>query len=90
MITKKDIDRIAQERIDNLFKLSLETGNERYIIIMENIAKRMDITLPGSIKRLYCKKCKKPYKNPRIRIKNNQIIVTCSNCGNIRRYMINR
>ncbi len=39
-------------------------------------------------KKSYCKKCKLPYKNERIRIKNGLVIITCPNCGDVRRIPI--
>ncbi|KJE50079.1 MULTISPECIES: ribonuclease P protein component 4 [Acidiplasma] len=85
------LNRIAMDRINKLYNLSLisnEYYSKRYIILMERIAKRMDITLPVYIKKSYCKKCKLPYKNERIRIKNGLVIITCPNCGDVRRIPI--
>nr|Q97C23.2 RecName: Full=Ribonuclease P protein component 4; Short=RNase P component 4; AltName: Full=Rpp21 [Thermoplasma volcanium GSS1] len=90
LITKKDVYRVANERLYYLFSLAFQTGDERYIDLMERIGRRMDITLPQDIKRMYCKKCKKPYKNVRVRLKKNVITVTCLECGDIRRFQINR
>ncbi|PYB67795.1 ribonuclease P [Thermoplasma sp. Kam2015] len=90
LITKKDIEAIARSRIDKLHRYALNTGDRRYIIQMERIAKRMDITLPAIIKRSYCKRCKNPYRGEIIRIKKNLVTVKCPVCGDIRRFQINR
>ncbi|MHB1440335.1 MAG: ribonuclease P Rpr2/Rpp21/SNM1 subunit family protein [Cuniculiplasma sp.] len=58
---------------------------------MERIAIRFDITLPKYIKRSYCKQCRKLYRNnARIRSKNGTLLVTCLNCGCIRRFKLSR
>ncbi|KAA8922688.1 ribonuclease P [Thermoplasma sp.] len=90
LITKKDVDAIAKRRIEKLYDFALRTGDKRYIIQMERIALRMDITLPAGIKRGYCKKCKNPYRNQVVRIKKNLVTVRCPICGNIRRFQISR
>ena len=85
---------IAKERIETLHELSLRekdtmaADSRRHIEIMERIAMRTDITLPQSIKRSYCKKCKNPYgTSTRMRLKGGKILlITCGNCGDRRRF----
>lgn len=88
-------EKIAINRIQYLYSI-VESGNSKVdrrnaIIMMERIAKRMDITLPSAIKRSYCKKCKSPIGiNTIVRIKNGYVNVKCILCGNIKRYRISR
>ncbi len=90
----QNLINIANERITRLFKEAQNAMNEefsrRYIAVMENLSKRMNVTLPQNIKKSYCKKCKNLYKRPDFRIKNRLIIIKCENCGNVRRIPINQ
>ncbi|MHB1470096.1 MAG: ribonuclease P protein component 4 [Thermoplasmataceae archaeon] len=81
---------VAWERIRQLNLKAVESRSDyelssNCLLIMENIASRLDITLTKEIKRSYCKKCKTPYRNCRIRLRKGIISVTCNNCGDIRR-----
>lgn len=91
-----DVRSIALERIAYLHGLALRnassdsTLSRNSIITMERLALRFDITLSPEIKRSYCKMCKTPYTaNTRIRLKSGLSIITCSNCGDIRRLPYN-
>lgn len=87
-LSKKDAQRIARERISGLVHMARKHHemSTRYLSIAENIAKRMDITLPKEIKRAYCKSCKHPYDgNSRIRVKEGLVTVKCAYCDNVRR-----
>ncbi|WP_337859963.1 ribonuclease P [Ferroplasma sp.] len=81
--------KISRKRIAELFEQAGKTDNielsRRYIKLMEKIGMRMNITLEPAIKRSYCKKCKTPYKNIKISLKNKMVIIHCPYCGNIRR-----
>ncbi|MGP6219789.1 ribonuclease P [Caldiplasma sukawensis] len=87
--------KIARNRIQYLYSI-VENGNSKVerknaIILIERIARRMDITLPSKIKRSYCKKCKNPIGTlTRVRIKNGYVNVKCNLCGNVKRYRISR
>ncbi|MBU0958898.1 MAG: hypothetical protein KKB31_03025 [Nanoarchaeota archaeon] len=35
----------------------------------------------GNRRKLFCKECFMPYKDPSIRIKNDMITIKCGNCG---------
>ena len=49
----------------------------------------MSYKIPMKEKRkLFCKYCLNPYKNPKIRIKNNIKITICNVCGKISRWKI--
>ncbi|MHB1708737.1 MAG: ribonuclease P Rpr2/Rpp21/SNM1 subunit family protein [Thermoplasmataceae archaeon] len=87
-LSKKDAERIARERISGLVHMarSHHEMSTRYLSIAENIAKRMDITLPKEIKRAYCKSCKHPYDgSSRIRVKEGLVTVKCGYCDDVRR-----
>lgn len=87
----REIIRLAQKRINYLFNLALENRNSvylssRYLTMAEAIGRRLDITLPRYIKRMYCKRCKLPYMgNSFIRLRSGIITIRCKNCGDIRR-----
>lgn len=83
---------IAYERIRRLFDLADRERDAdpelsiRYIHLAERIAKRLDISLPADLKRLYCKKCGRRYSSDtRVRIKKGLCLVTCPNCQDLRR-----
>jgi len=86
--------KISNERINKLYNEALKSDDinlsRRYITLMENIAKRMDITLNRNIKLSYCKKCKTPYNDFTIRIKNGIIKIKCNYCKDIRRLPLDK
>ncbi len=87
--------RIARERIKILFDLMQRVKGEdyelarRYVELARRIAMRYRIRL-GKLKMLYCKKCLYPYKSGRfrVRIQKSRVIITCLNCGYVRRIPI--
>ncbi|GGM78732.1 hypothetical protein GCM10007108_16140 [Thermogymnomonas acidicola] len=87
---KRELRAIARERIWHMFDLASVEDDPalaaRYIVIMERLALRMDLTLPKEIKRSYCKVCKWPYRfGTVLRIRRRLLIVHCGHCGDIRR-----
>lgn len=81
---------IAWDRIMQLKEKAREFRSDselstNCLIVMENIASRLDITLTKEIKRSYCRSCKTIYGNFRLRLRNGVVSVTCGNCGDIRR-----
>ncbi len=89
---------ISQERISRLFDLALEefpcdpSRSERYVSLARKIGMRHRVNIPSELKRYMCKKCGSflvPGKNSRIRLKGGCIIVTCLECGAIKRYPFN-
>ncbi len=85
---------ISRERINTLFAEAMKADDvklaRRYIEIMEKIGMRMNIIVEGDIKRRYCKKCKAPYKNISVTLKNKMVFVHCPYCGDIRRIPITK
>ena len=95
MKDRSEVKKIANSRINNMFTLSNVCANKepvlskRYLILMEKIALRSDVTIPRRIKLLYCKNCKRLYKdNSRIRITAKTLKITCIACGDIRRIVL--
>ncbi len=89
--------KIAKERIETLFNQAEKTAVEspansrRYIELMRKIAMRYTVRLSKSIKRRICKACNTFFiqgENCSVRTSKKQqaIITTCKNCGNISRY----
>ncbi|MGP6239564.1 hypothetical protein ACNF40_03990 [Cuniculiplasma sp. SKW4] len=94
MKQRKEKQSLAMERIEYLYE-SLNKVDEKNMIIrinlMENLGKRADLPIPKEIKRSYCKNCKRLYdKKTRIRLKSGNLIITCGNCGNVRRLRYHR
>lgn len=93
---KKEDVLIARERIIWLFKSArdfFERGwidhSRRCLQLAKKIGMRYNVRIPRELKRLFCKKCYTlllPGRTARVRLKKSRIIVTCLNCGNIRRY----
>jgi ribonuclease P protein subunit RPR2 len=93
---KKIRKKIAKERIEKLFKEAerrakegrLELSN-RYVEIARKIAMKYLVRIPKDAKMRYCRKCGSylvPGKNCRVRLQKHKVVVTCLNCGNVRRY----
>jgi ribonuclease P protein subunit RPR2 len=88
---------IAQQRIQNLYRLANETVKtdpdlaRRYIHLMRRIAQRTRTKIPQNIRDRVCKKCDTPLipgYNATIRINQKRephITTRCQTCGNITR-----
>lgn len=93
---KKLERKIAKERIEILFRLIEEVKKEnydlarRYVELARKIAMKYRIKLPKEFKLKFCKKCLYPYKEGRfrVRIAKSRVIITCLNCGYVRRIPI--
>ena len=97
---KKAVARdIALERINYLFSAASgiygddpELSN-RYASLARKIGMRYRVSLPCELKRKICKKCNSflvPGSNCRVRLSKGHIIITCLNCGDIKRYPLNK
>lgn len=40
------------------------------------------------LRKIFCKKCFTPYKNPKIRVKNKIKTIICNNCNYLSRYKL--
>jgi len=76
----------AKEEIEYFFK-NIESKTLKEIKRMKRISMAHKILLKEK-RKLFCKHCLNPYKNPKIRIKNNIKIVKCENCYKISRWKI--
>ncbi len=88
--------KIARERISILLCKADESKFDnyelarRYVELARKIAMRYRIRLPKNQKRMFCKRCLYPYRHDkiRVRIRKSRIMITCLNCGFIRRIPI--
>jgi ribonuclease P protein subunit RPR2 len=97
-MSKENLKKIAEERIQILFKQAYEALNsgetersKRYIRLAKSIGMKSQTPIPRALKRRFCKKCFSlfiPGKTVRTRIKkgSNYITYSCLVCGNIQRY----
>lgn len=74
----------VKEEIENFFS-DIKNKNPRQIKQIKRLAMSKNIPLREK-RKLFCKKCLNPYKNPKIRVKKNRKIVECENCGYIARW----
>ncbi len=95
---EKKLEReIALERIKILINRAMNTKSEdyelarRYIELARKISMKYKVKIPKEL-RVFCKKCLYPYKSDkiRVRIKKSRVIITCLNCGSIKRYPIKK
>jgi ribonuclease P protein subunit RPR2 len=88
--------KIAKERIEILFKLMEKVKDEdyelarRYVELARRIAMKYRLKLPKEFKLKFCKKCLYPYTSGRfrVRIAKSRVIITCLNCGFVKRVPI--
>ncbi len=86
--------QIAKERMDKLLRLGKISDSEkskRYLELAFKIGMRYNIRIPKEEKRRICKKCLSfliPEKTSVIRVnpKQQAVIITCKNCGSIKRF----
>ena len=88
--------RIAQEHIVALFKQAEEQFKEhpdlskRYIYMIQKIAMKYKLHFSRNQKKMFCKKCNAYLKqgiNSKIRLVKNRIVLTCLECGHVRRFV---
>lgn len=99
-MNKKNIERIAAERIeiliDNALREVKDNGklSQSYANLALKIAMRVRIRMPYWMRQLFCKKCKQfivPGFNSRMRIgraKVKCIRITCMKCNHVYRKLI--
>jgi ribonuclease P protein subunit RPR2 len=96
----KGMVKIAGERIDILFNLAEEEAlihnlhrADRYVELARKIGMRYNVRIPRRYRRRYCKHCHcyfLPSVNCRIRVRGNNIVIFCENCGRYTRMPLNR
>jgi ribonuclease P protein subunit RPR2 len=86
---------MAEQRIKRLFDLAEQAfpGRpdlaRRYVEIARRISLRHRVGIPGELKKRVCKKCGAflvTGENSRIRLDGKNVIITCLECGEIKRY----
>ncbi|MCK4647362.1 hypothetical protein KAT24_00335 [Candidatus Pacearchaeota archaeon] len=83
---KKPSKTEAKKEIKEFFS-NIKDKTPKQIKKIKKLAMKNNIAL-GNLRKKFCKKCFFPYKNPKIRIKNNTKSVTCENCGYVVRWRI--
>ncbi|PIO08368.1 hypothetical protein COU59_01975 [Candidatus Pacearchaeota archaeon CG10_big_fil_rev_8_21_14_0_10_34_12] len=78
MSGKKISKSQAEEEINEFFS-HLENKTSKDMKKIKKLAMKHKIKL-GDKKKLFCKKCLNPYKDPSIRIKNDMISIVCDSC----------
>ena len=80
--SKKEVKKQIQE-----FFLDIKNKSSNEVKKIKRLAMSQNVSLKESRKK-FCKKCLVPYKNPKIRIKNNIKSVIRENCEDISRWKI--
>ncbi len=84
MKTKKEINKLALERIDQLFKEAKINPKmaDRYVELARKISMKANISIPKIYKRRFCKHCYKYFKEEkyRVRTRDGMLIYYCLNC----------
>jgi RNase P subunit RPR2 len=76
----------AQEEIEEFFK-KIKEKTPKEIKKTKRLAMKHNIPLKEK-RKLFCKNCLTPYKNPKIRIKKNMKVIGCEECGYVARWKI--
>jgi len=88
------IQRIAKERIYELFDLAEQSDSEysdKYVNLARKISMRYKVPIPKELKRRFCKHCYRffvPGVNLRVRVNEKGVIYTCLSCNKQSRYPI--
>lgn len=96
---KKDLKKIALERIDILFREAKKQFKDhpelsnRYVKLARNIAMRVTLKIPKKYKRKFCKHCYSylvPGANCRVRNYKGRVTYYCQNCKRYMRFVIGK
>lgn len=83
---KEGSKSVIIQNIEDFFK-EIKNKTSKEIKKIKKLAMSKNLHLKEK-RKLFCKKCFHPYKNPKIRIKNRIKSLTCENCGNVSRWKI--
>jgi len=93
-----NVKKIAEERIDILFRLAEENAKKgrssiakRYVEIARRIGTRCNVRLKKEYKLKICRRCNEfliPGKNCRVRTLKNRVAITCLACKAVKRFPI--
>ena len=81
-ISKSKVKKEIEE-----FFLNIKNKTPKEIKKIKKLAMKHNIPLKEK-RKLFCKKCLRPYTNPRVRIKNKVKSVTCLSCGYVSRWKL--
>ena len=84
---KKTLSKTEAKKQVEEFFLDVKNKTSKQIKKIKRFAMAYNISLKEK-RKLFCKKCLEPYKNPKIRIKNRMKKVTCENCNYISRWKL--
>jgi RNase P subunit RPR2 len=76
----------ASKKIDEFFK-HIKDKDSREIKKIKRLAMAKKVPLKDK-RKLFCKKCLNPYKNPKVRVKNKVKSVVCENCKSVSRWKL--
>lgn len=92
-LSQKTVEEIGRGRINRLMDLSEEAVREgrddrarRYVDLARRIGMKTRTGIPSD--RRYCRRCLLPMMpgvNCRVRLSNHMVVLTCCQCGEIRR-----
>jgi len=68
----------AEKQIKEFFS-NIKNKTPKEIKKIKRLAMKKNISLKG-LRKKFCKKCFTPYKNPKVRIKDNIKKIICENC----------
>ncbi len=84
---KNKLSKAKTEKLIGTFFENIKKKSSKEIRKIQKIAMHKNISLKNN-KKLFCKKCLTPYKNPKIRIKKARKIIQCENCNYIARWKL--
>ncbi|MFH1326791.1 MAG: hypothetical protein ABIH59_01535 [archaeon] len=84
---KKKFPKTETQKQINEFFENIKTKDPKEIKKIKRLAMSYNIKL-GERRKLFCKKCYKPFIEPSIRIKNDLITITCEHCEHKNRWKI--
>lgn len=83
----KKLSKTEAEKQINEFFLNIKNKTPKQIKKIKRLAMSHNVKL-GEHRKMFCKKCFHPYKEPSIRIKNDKISIICDNCNYASRWKI--
>jgi RNase P subunit RPR2 len=86
---KNNFSKSETEKIVKEFFKNIKNKTPKDIKKIKKIAMHKNIPLKEN-KKLFCKKCLNPYKNSKIRIKRDKLIIICEKCNYISRWKIKK
>ncbi len=76
----KKISKIEAEKQIKEFFSNIKNKTPKEIKKIKRLAMKKNVPLK-ELRKKFCKKCSSPYRNPKVRIKNNIKKIICENCG---------